>query len=216
MKIQKLAVAAALVASFVNASAGTAHAGGRAVVRADDTLACDQFTALLDPHDRYVQTTRIDVKGNADELMRAFQEPGEEALSVSESSLHIELDPRACTLDKASRAHFLDCTNANDQHIDGRFHFSRVQFTYTGKSRLGAAQSVVVDRELQIVSVTIHASVQTKPVNGRAQERVVADITVDAAVGAAVRTLHVTKDLGEWTASTNRSNWDRCLVNPPA
>ncbi len=216
MKIRTLALVVACAATLT--ASATSSAQARVPAKADSTLTCDaleqgeHFQILTDPHDRYVQTTRVDLAEAGDRLMRAFQEPGEQQLQVSLAALHIELDPRSCTLDHASTNHFLECNNATDTNIAGRFHFSRVHFTHHGQSALGSQQTVVVDRELQLVNVSIHAEIQAKQGFSGMENRIVATITVNALVGGQPRTLQLTKDLGEWTARTDRSNWNRCLV----
>ncbi len=216
MKIRTLALAIACAATLTQSSTSTAQARG--ATRPDSTLICDtleqgeHFQILTDPHDRYIQTTRVDLAEAGDRLMRAFQEPGEQPLQVLDAALHLELDPGACTLDQTSTSHFLECRNATDANIAGNFHFSRVHFTSHGKSALGAPQTVVVDRELHLVSVSIHAEVQPKQGPAAIENRVVLTLTVNALVGTQARTLQLTKDLGEWTARTDRSNWNRCLV----
>lgn len=198
---------AALVAS------GTAHAAAQS----RGTLTCDElyqgrrFELHLDPP-RYVRTTELDMTSPSDELMRAFQEPGEEQLTIRDSALHIALNPGSCTLDTANRAHFLECPHAADDKL--ALTMTTLQFTAEGTSRLGARQSTTIRRDLRIVSVDVHAEVQRKNTSLGMQDRVIADLTIVAAVGAQSRTLHLTKDLGEWTQKKDRSDNDRCVVAP--
>lgn len=197
------------------AGIGTARAAAPA---SHQTLTCEElyqgrsFKVQLSPP-RYIRTTEIDITSPGDELMRAFQEPGEEQLRVRDSALHLTLNPNSCTLDTQSRAHFLECNVVTDDKL-GFSNLSTMHFTSDGTSRLGAAQSVAIGRTMRLVSVTVHADVQTRPGISGPEERVIAAITVNAAIGAQTRTLHLTKDLGEWTSRKDRSDNDRCVTTP--
>jgi hypothetical protein len=207
-----LALVAAVTAVITVMGSASATPTKRGGLSCEEQYQHRAFELQLAPP-RYVQTTEMDLTSPSDELMRAFQEPGEEQLSVSESGLHLTINPGSCTLDPQSRAHFLECPAASDDKVG--MNMSTVSFTANGTSRLGASQSTTIHRSLRIQSVAVHADVQTKKGLGKPEDRVIADITVIAAVGAQARTLHLTKDLGEWTGNSSlatRSENDRCLV----
>ena len=206
-------VGLALLCSLVYAGAATADTPA---VSPDTTLTCEEgyqgrlFALQMSTRGQYVWTTRVDLKGPSDELLRPFQEPGDERLAVRASALHLELNPRSCTISKSDRAHFVECPRATDDAISTKW--SKVSFTGDGTSALGTGQTVDVVRTLKIASVTLHAEVQSKQGSLGPEDRVVATLTVNALVGGQPRTLKLTRDLGEWTSKVDRSNNDRCVV----
>jgi hypothetical protein len=215
MNHRALTLASAITLASLLGGGGTANAARFAAAQpADHAMSCADlyqgrsFSIETEPH-TYLPMTGVTLKTYDDELMRPFQERGEERLQVvHESALHLELNPGSCAIKQTDRAHLLECPLAKDDAVAVKR--SSVSFTYEGRSAQGARQSVNVVRDLELESFSMHAEVQQR--NG--EDRVVATFVVRAKVGNQPRVLQVTKDLGEWTSKKDRSENDRCIVNP--
>jgi len=92
-------------------------------------------------------------------------------------------------------------------------------FTHIQKSAGGASQTVTVSREVKLVEAKLVVDVvEKKDFRGRPVNRAVAEIEVVAEIPgqdtSELRTLRYSRDLGEWTDRSDRSNWDRCVLEP--
>jgi hypothetical protein len=179
-----------------------------------NTITCSQnqpiFRLELVQRGRYVPATTLFLAADDDDLARPFQDPGEEALRMFKTSIALELNPGSCTINPLDRGHLIECKQAKNDAVQVKY--PRLLFSYGNRSASGAPQEVAVSRTLSFTQATVHAAIEHRQATLGMQDRVIAQITVEALVGGKPRRLSLTRDLGEWTDAKNRSSYDRCVI----
>jgi hypothetical protein len=157
----------------------------------------------------YVSEDLVRVRSFDNTLMLPFAEKNEERLKVNDSSLNLVLKPGSCTISKTDPAHLATCRFTGEDADHGT-HFS---FTWFGPSAEGAPQTAVITRVLMVQSVLVTVEVKHVRGNQGLVDRAFATVAIKATVGGKPRTLTFTRDVGEWTSRTDRSDFDRCLIS---
>lgn len=158
----------------------------------------------------YVSSDLLRLRSFDNTFMLPFAEKNEERLYVNESSLNVVLKPGTCTISKTDPAHLAACRFTPEQ--GAAEPGTSFTFTWVGPSVEGTQQTATITRALNLQSVVVTVEVRHVRGNLGMVDRAFATATLKATVAGKPRTLTLTRDVGEWTARTDRSDFDRCLV----
>lgn len=191
-----------------------------ALAHADQHLTCQYSAPRLDiailNTSLFVPTDVVHVEDYEATVVKPFLEANETSLAISSAALNVNLDPGACVID-ANNPNVIATCHRDAAHAP-RLDRSEIQYTATTKSASGTEEQITVTRRLEVLSAELALTLVDgkSDLDGTPSHRVHSDLTVVAKVAGEMRTLHLTRDEGEWTSRTDRSNFDRCIVTESA
>lgn len=172
------------------------------------------FNLVVDKHLTFIPGDVLVIQELGKEAVSAFLEPGEENLEISRSGVNLDIAANSCQLDK-SGTQLVRCHYERSADRQGGARFSGLSFTHHELTPAGQRQVVSIGRSLDVKSLDVAVDVVPKAdFRGEFSQRALAKVEITAEVAGGLRTLHYTRDLGEWTDATNRSDWDRCVMKP--